>query len=182
MKLKEARQIAEKYVEILKPFTERIEMAGSIRRKKPEVRDIEIVCIAKVEPINNLFTNQDTSYRPLDVFITHHKPQNWKLIKNGVKYKQILLPEGIKLDMFIANKENWGNIFLIRTGSMEFSKWVMGIRTRQVGLRQKDGYLLRGEERIHCLEEIDVFRLLKMKYVEPKYRNEFFVTGSGFEK
>ena len=158
MELAEARQIAEKYVQILKPCCERIEIAGSIRREKPEVKDIEIVCIAR----HGQWENQIEGYIKL-----MKRNGDWKILKNGCKYKQIILPEDIKLDLFIANKENWGNIFLIRTGSMEFSKWIMGTRTRQVGLRQKDGYLLRGEERIHCLEEIDVFKLLKMAWIEP---------------
>ena len=169
MKLKEARQIALKYKVILEPYCERIEIAGSIRREKPKVRDIEIVCIAKSGP------GWDSQ---LEGYIKLMKRNgDWKILKNGLKYKQIILPEGIKLDLFIANRENFGNIYLIRTGSMEFSKWIMGTRTKQVSLKQRDGYLWRGEEKLKCFEEIDVFKLLKMRYVEPKHRNEFFVTG-----
>ncbi len=45
MKLQDAKIIANKYIELLKPYTNRISVAGSIRREKPEVKDIEIVCI-----------------------------------------------------------------------------------------------------------------------------------------
>ncbi len=45
MKLQDAKIIANKYIELLKPYTNRISVAGSIRREKPEVKDIEIVCV-----------------------------------------------------------------------------------------------------------------------------------------
>ena len=169
MKLAEAKQIAKKYAEILKPYCERIEIAGSIRREKPEVRDIEIVCIARIEKYPTL-----EGRSILEEFLARgeiHFPWiHWEILKNGPKYKQILLPEGVKLDLFIANKDNFGNIVLIRTGNMEFSKWIMGTRTRQVGLVQKDGYLWRGEERLSCPEEEDVFRLLRVDWIEPRER------------
>lgn len=43
MKLEQALEIAEKVKALLAPHCERIEIAGSIRRKKPDVKDIEIV-------------------------------------------------------------------------------------------------------------------------------------------
>lgn len=47
MKLDKALEIAERIKELLAPYSERIEIAGSIRRKKPEVKDVELVAIPK---------------------------------------------------------------------------------------------------------------------------------------
>lgn len=47
MKLEQAQQIAEALKADLKPYCEKIEIGGSIRRKKPEPNDIELVCIPK---------------------------------------------------------------------------------------------------------------------------------------
>lgn len=47
MKHSTALVIAEKIKAQLAPHCDRIEIAGSIRRKKPEVKDIEIVVIPK---------------------------------------------------------------------------------------------------------------------------------------
>lgn len=47
MKYEDAILIAERVKAELEPHCERIEIAGSIRRKKPEVKDIEIVAIPK---------------------------------------------------------------------------------------------------------------------------------------
>lgn len=45
--LQHAEQLAHRLVELLTPHCERIDVAGSIRRKKQEVGDIEIVCLPK---------------------------------------------------------------------------------------------------------------------------------------
>lgn len=154
MKLEEIKRVAEKYKKLFSPYCIKGKccIGGSIRRKKAEPKDIELVAIPKKN------------------FESFLQTQNFEYIKNGPKYKQILLPEGVKLDLFIANKDNWGNIFLIRTGNWKFSKWIMGTVAREVGLRQKDGYLWRGEQKLSCPEEEDVFKLLKMDFIKPEAR------------
>ena len=47
MEYEVAIEIAEKVKALLLPHCERIEIAGSVRRKKPNVKDIEIVAIPK---------------------------------------------------------------------------------------------------------------------------------------
>ena len=54
MRLDEATAIAERVVEILRPHCDRIEVAGSVRRGKPEVGDIEVVCIPRTT-VSGLF-------------------------------------------------------------------------------------------------------------------------------
>ena len=154
MKLNKIRKIAEKYKNMFSPFCERLEIAGSIRRKKPEPKDIEFVAIPKGNKLDNFL-----------------KKQKFKYLKNGPKYKQIILPEGINLDLFLCTKYNFGNIYLIRTGNWKFSMLMMGIRTKYFGLYQKDGYLWKDGKRLICREEEDVFKLLKKDYVKPEDRN-----------
>ena len=156
MEIKKARDIAEKYLNLLRPYCYRIKIAGSIRRNKSEVKDIEIVVI------------------PSDLInFTYEVVKLGKIKGEPIgKYTQRRLPEGINLDLFIADKENWGNIFLIRTGNWQFSKYIMGVKVKQVGLEQRKGYLWKGSERISCFEERDVFNLLGINYIEPKDRNK----------
>jgi len=47
MELEKAKAIAEQIRVLLRPACNRIEIAGSIRRRKPEVGDIELLCIPK---------------------------------------------------------------------------------------------------------------------------------------
>ena len=48
MMLRHAQEAARAVVAQLEPFCRRIEVAGSVRRQAPEVRDLEIVCIPEV--------------------------------------------------------------------------------------------------------------------------------------
>lgn len=157
MKLKKIKQIAEHYKKILEPCCKRVEIAGSIRRKKANPKDIELVIILK-----RRFKNV--------------KIIKGKYIKDGDKYKQIELPEGVTLDLFLCTPENWGNIFLIRTGSAGFSRWLMGFKIKEFGYIQRDGYLWKKNKNgcykgVKCFEEEDVFNLCKMKFVKPEKRN-----------
>ena len=50
MILSTASNYADQIVEWLTPYCERIEIAGSIRRARPEVNDIDLVVIPRTEP------------------------------------------------------------------------------------------------------------------------------------
>ena len=47
MELQEAQKFANQIVELISPFCHKIIVAGSIRRKKAQVRDVDIVLIPK---------------------------------------------------------------------------------------------------------------------------------------
>lgn len=159
MKLEEIKEIAERYKDILEPYCKRIEIAGSIRRKKPECRDIELVIIRDMDKIEELKK------------LTH----KWYRVKGDItgRYTQrVLVDIQVKLDIFIAvdDGSNWGNIYLIRTGNWKFSRFMMGIRAPQVGLKHREGYLWKGNTRFNCYEEQDVFDTLNMDFLEPEGR------------
>ena len=114
--LNEAEKIAHSVIDVLKERCQRIEIAGSIRRRKKEVGDIEIVAIPKYQ--YDLFGESSTVHL-LDAF---DFSAIGKVIKGGSKYKQIELFDGINLDLFIVTPPaQWGVVFMIRTGSADFS-------------------------------------------------------------
>lgn len=117
MKLDEAQIIAEKVLEIVRQSSSKAEIAGSIRRKKPEVKDIEIVAI--IDDYDKLFEMLSKVGR----FIKPGVPDiiDWPPKKNS-KYIRMFLNEEIKLDLFIANEDNWGPLFCMRTGSATNAK------------------------------------------------------------
>ena len=155
MNKEEARRIALKYLNILKPYCTRIEIAGSIRREKPEVKDIEIVAIPG---------NIESFAREVN------KLQKVKGEPTG-KYTQRILPEGISLDLFIANEKNWGLIFAIRTGSVDFSHKTLACGWVKKGYHSKDGKLIDKQGReIVLREERDLFDLIGIPFVKPELR------------
>lgn len=172
MQLDKAEKIARKYVDLLAPFCERIEIAGSVRRKKTEPKDIEIVCIPKecfvINEGDDLF-NEMGNYERHPQFISEvNKLEKIKGEPTG-KYTQRILPEGINLDLFIAHKDNWGYILAIRIGPDGYSKYLADTWVRQ-GYKGVDGMLTKNGEPIPVPEERDLFWLLGLEYVEPEYR------------
>jgi hypothetical protein len=80
----EAKLLADSLVEAMAPFCERIEIAGSVRRKKPVVKDIEICVIPRRESradVSNLFAPEK------DVNTLH---EDWAL--TGACFNHICVP------------------------------------------------------------------------------------------
>jgi len=166
--LAEAEEIASRMVEKLMPYCQRIEIAGSIRRRKAEVGDIEIVAEPKM--IRDLFGVPVLQAIPAESL--------GLVVKNGDRYKQVLLPEKIYLDLFIVlPPAQWGVILAIRTGSAEFSHKLVshppyGYLPKDYIV--KDGAIRKAEtnEVIPTPEERDVFALCRMEWINPERRND----------
>ena len=160
MEYSKALKIAIRVKELLAPHCERIEIAGSIRRMKPEVKDIEIVAIPK---------QYDTGLFQSGIATVINK---WQKVKGELpcKYTQRLLPEGIKLDLFFAEHGNWGMIYSIRTGSAEYSHKVLATGWVKKGYKSENGYLYANGKPILIREEQDLFDRIGFKYCDPKLR------------
>jgi DNA polymerase/3'-5' exonuclease PolX len=181
--LKEAEAKAQWLVEQMRPFCVRAEIAGSIRRRKAEVKDIEIVAIpkfedrqqegflfAKTKSVNLLYELwardiQDVQWiKPATQQIV-----SWPVNADG-RYWRGLLPSGMKLDLFLVCRENWGLQLLIRTGCAEFSQAVM-TEAKRIGKPCVNAFLQSPSgESIPTFEEQDVFEALGLEYVEPPNR------------
>lgn len=161
MEHKKAMQIAERVKQELEPHCERIEIAGSIRRKKPEVKDIEIVAIPKPYGVGLLKSG-------IAVVV-----DKWKKIKGELpcRYTQRILPEGINLDLFFTTEKNWGLILAIRTGSAEYSHKVLATSWVNAGYKSVNGMLTKNHQEVEVREEEDLFKLIGIKYITPEERN-----------
>jgi DNA polymerase/3'-5' exonuclease PolX len=167
MKWQQAYDIAFKVLKELEPHCYKVHIAGSIRRMKSEVNDIKIVCIPK-------------DYNPSGLFATGIAKvcQQWPKIKGEFDSKKTLkntqrsLPEGIVLDLFIANHNNWGYILAIRTGPWQYSKDVLAAGWVRRGYKGIDGYLTMRGNRIDVPEEKDLFKRIGIPYVMPENRRE----------
>lgn len=161
-----AKKKAEEILELISPHCYRAEIAGSIRRKKSKVKDIEIVCIPKPYQ-SGLFEDGIAS------IINQYKKVKGELIYDVCKYSQRLIPinnSEIKLDLFMTtNQSKWGLLYAIRTGSAEFSK-KLATRWVELGYHSRDGILMYAGKPYPCFEEIDVFKRLGMPFIEPENR------------
>jgi len=157
-----AKSIADELIEVLRPHCLKIEIAGSVRRKKEQVKDIEI-CIVPENP--------NKAFNELGKFLLKQN-KNFKYNKNGDRYKQFRYKD-CQVDLFIAKPDNWGIIFLMRTGSAAFSTHVLATWKKVSGGGESmQGYLYTKDNKVvYTYEEADVFKLCKMDFVEPELRN-----------
>jgi DNA polymerase/3'-5' exonuclease PolX len=185
MKREQAAAIAQQLVQSMAPYCQRIEIAGSIRRRKSEVKDIEIVAIPgweeRADP-SDLFGERRLQVNLLHEWATGPqcsvqlqwiKPGTpdivpWKVEAEG-RYWRGLLPEDIKLDLFLCEPENWGAIFLIRTGSAEFS-YAVATHAKKIGRPFVNGSLTIAGRPVATYEEWQVFDLLDLEWREPEQR------------
>lgn len=161
---KDAKEIADKLVLLLSPHCLRIQIAGSIRREKQIVGDIEIVAIPKPYQ-NGLFEDGIASV------VNQWEKVKGELQYGKTKYTQRILPSGIKLDLFFAEEGNWGIILAIRTGSADYSHKILANGWVKRGYKSVGGYLIKDGKTYEAREEKDLFDRLGIPYVEPKDRN-----------
>lgn len=161
MKYFEALKIANNIKSELQPFCERIEIAGSIRRCKPDVKDIEIVAIPKPYDVGLFESGIATVIN------------KWQKVKGELpcKYTQRILPEGIKVDIFFATAENWGLIYAIRTGSAEYSHKVLAAGWVKNGYVSKEGHLYLYGQKTPIYEEEDLFKRISVPFADPELRD-----------
>ncbi len=164
MYYKQALEIAMRVKAELAPHCDRIEIAGSIRRKKPEVKDIEIVAIPKPWG-TGLFLDGVAEV-----------VSQWEKVKGDVennpacKYTQRVLPEGIKLDLFFCVAENWGLTLATRTGPEEYSHHVLAAGWVARGYKSVDGHLWNAGKVYDVREEEDLYKRIALPYMEPERR------------
>lgn len=173
-----ADEIAGKLLKIFKPACERIEIAGSTRRRKSEIGDIEFVAVPKLASgrIVDLFGNAEL-VNLLDRRVYCFAAQDAiELIKDGPKYKKFLLKkESVGVDLFITTPPQWGYILSLRTGPSEFNeRW--NTQRNKGGLlpsqyRFEGGWLWCGDQRIDTPDEKEFFDLIGIGWIEPEQRS-----------
>lgn len=170
MTLSEARYLADSIIAKLVPVTERCMIGGSIRRKKNEVSDIDIILIPRRDEIKDMF-GIVIAREPCPEFIA--TINQWTKIKGDAtgKYTQRLVKGGHMVEFSICKPDNWGNITLIRTGDADFTHMIMK-RVLKMGYRQEDGYLWEDAKKIPLTDERQYFELLNLPYIEPEHRNK----------
>jgi DNA polymerase/3'-5' exonuclease PolX len=191
-----ALHVAARVVEALRPFAERIEVAGSIRRKREMVHDIDIVMLPKRTPSGQkgLFddapagspeTSTQEIERTLELKVT---PALKKLAyrnemeADGPKIKKCLMlkgkdatgkPELIKIDLYITYLvEWWPTLLLIRTGSAQHNEMLATVaKARGWTLHASgEGLFDRNHQLLANESEEAIFKALDRAYKPPEER------------
>ena len=137
----------------------RIEAAGSIRRWKETVRDIDILCTAMdPQAVMKIFAGM---------------PDIQQVLMKGTTKSSVLIKPGIQVDLRVVEEDSFGSALAYFTGSKEHNIRLReravraGLKLNEYGIfREKDNKKLGGRY------EEDIYAVLGLQYVPPELRED----------
>jgi len=135
----------------------KISLAGSIRRRKEAIGDIDVLAASK-EPL-----------RVIDRFTRY--PGVEKVLSKGTTKSSIVLAEGLQVDLRVVDEESFGSALQYLTGSKEHN-----IRLREHAIDRNwklSEYGLfdkKTNEKLAGEKEGDIYKALGLNYIEPELR------------
>lgn len=159
--LSEAYPMAERIINHLKeqPFVLRIDMAGSLRRMKETIGDIDLLAASR-EPS-----------KAMDHFC--RLPEVDQVLAKGETKSSILAKNGLQVDLRVVTPEQYGSALQYFTGSKEHSIHLRdiakkrGLKINEYGLFEVDS-----DTRIAGEDEEEIYSKLNMQYIPPFMRED----------
>jgi DNA polymerase (family X) len=138
---------------------EKLAIAGSLRRWKDTIKDIDIITTSKdPEAVMKVFT---------------HMPEVSRIIARGATKSSLLLKADIQVDIRVVDEDSYGSALAYFTGSKEHNIRLReiaskaGLKINEYGIfREDDGRKLGGRT------EEDIYHVLGLEYVPPELRED----------
>jgi len=181
----EAAKVAQELVGRLMPFCQRIKIAGSLRRGKPDVGDVEIVFVPAVtlKP-GGLFGDDVLQINEANVEISRLVDEGVlapRLNKKGgtawgAKNKlAVHVASGIPVDLFETTEAAWWNYLVCRTGPAE-SNMRIASKAKAMGWRWNpygEGFTRLADGFVHAVgSEAEVFAFVGLPFLSPEERGK----------
>ena len=134
---------------------DRVDVAGSFRREKETVGDIDILLVttsaeAVSDAIANLSIVRD-------------------IVAKGEKKISFDLHNGLRVDVRLVKADQWGAALMYFTGSKEHNIVVRKVAIKK-GWKLNEYGLFDGEKVVASKEEQDIYDALGLRFYEPKER------------
>lgn len=158
----------EKIVETLRgiPGVERAEAAGSFRREKETIGDLDIM-VATSQP-------EKVSEAVAALPVVQH------VVAHGGTKLSFDLTSGLRTDVRFVTRGQWGSALLYFTGSKDHN---ISLRRKAIdrGWKLNEYGLFDGEILIASKEEEDIYRSLGLSFMEPKNRTAELSTNNNVD-
>ena len=151
--------IAKDIQEKLKSLKEvkKISLAGSLRRMKETIRDIDIL------------VSSDNASKVMDYFTKLDGIK--KIIAKGDTKSAIRLKENIQVDIRVISDKSFGSALLYFTGNKMHNIALRKIAIRK-GLKLSEYGLFKGKKQVAGKTEEEVYKKLGLQYIEPELRED----------
>jgi len=133
----------------------RIEVAGSFRRKKELVRDIDVLVSTKnPAPVHEAFV----SYGEVE-----------QVLAKGETKSSVILKSGVQADLRTVTDQEFPYALYYFTGSKEHNVAVRTLAKRQ-NYKINEYGIFKNEKLVVCKNEEDIFKVLGLSYIPPELR------------
>jgi len=159
MNLGIAFPVAKRIVETLRQKTgsRKIEWAGSLRRMRENIGDIDILAAGlDKEKIVQTFT---------------HLTEVKEVLASGETKASVIVEGGTQIDLRVVEEDSYGAALQYFTGSKDHNIHLRRI-AKAKGLKINEYGAFKGEKKIAGKEEEDVYRVLGMGWIEPELRED----------
>lgn len=164
--LEKADEAARRLVEWLSPHCLRIEIAGSIRRRRSKVNDIDLVAIPRWQEEQDMFGNvvnrQNVAALAL---MARGQSEGWQLTMCGPSQLSFVA-KGWPVDVWWCSEATWGTTLLCRTGSAQHNIWISGLARAAGGAWHPQLYLSL-EHRKYAKTEEEIYAALGVRWLDP---------------
>ena len=159
MPLYQALEISNIFIQHLKKVkgVKKIESAGSVRRRKDTIRDIDILVVSK------------DSSKVMREFVNFKKVK--RVLAYGDTKSSVLTEEDVQVDLRVVEEKSFGAALMYFTGSKNFN-----IKFRQMAI--KKGYkvneygVFKKDKFICGRTEEEIFDLFGMQFIPPQLRED----------
>jgi DNA polymerase (family 10) len=165
IRLDQAEAVAEMLLEGLRrcPDIIRMEVCGSLRRRKEIIRDIDLLASSKnAGPVMQHFVNLPG----VSQVIGQGETKTSIVIDKGIQEGRSLV---INADLRVVSDQQFPFALNYFTGSKEHNVALRG-RAQNFGLKLNEYELAGDKGAIPCKEESDVYQALKLDYIPPELR------------
>ena len=148
------------------PEIVRLQVAGSLRRRRETVKDIDMV--ASVDDA----ATDEVRRKIMEVFTS--QPSVQAITGKGETKSSVVLSSGMNMDLRVVNDSQFPYTLHHFTGSKEHN---ITLRRRALSMNMtiNDYGLFRGKEGqqlVPCKDEADIYAALGMAYIEPELRED----------
>ena len=152
-----------------------MEIAGSLRRRRETVGDVDLLCCVADAAIGERITS---------AFV--ELPVVSRVLNRGAVKASIVTASGLQVDLRVLAEEHFGAALMYFTGSKEHNVKVRtlaqkkGLTLNEWGLYKLDEYEKAGKKTseappikaVACKSELEIYRKLGMEFVEPEMRED----------
>lgn len=137
----------------------RIEVAGSLRRRRETVKDLDFV------------VESDKPAEVMEAFVA--TPRVLRVVNHGETKSSVLFDNGVPVDLRVVAHDEYAAALNYFTGSKEHNTHLRG-RAKKMGLKLNEYGLFPAdsETALPCPDESKIYERLGLEYVEPELRED----------